>query len=96
MEGKDHIMGCRYIPKSNHVGADINQPVFFPLDRNIKKVWVGQGEVVWQHLTWEQNPTQYHVVNALADLPILEYLPALITKENSNLLIPDKPRRVLR
>ena len=96
MEGKDHIMGWRYIPKSNHVGAEISQPVLFPLDRNIKKVWVGQGEVVWHHLTWEQNPTQYHIVNALADLPILEYLPALVTKESSNLLIPDKPRRVLR
>ncbi len=96
MEGKDHVMGWRYIPQTTSVGAEISQPVLFPVDRTFKEVWVGQGEVAWQHLTWEQNPMQYHIVNALADLPILEYLPALVTKESSNLAIPDRLPRVLR
>ena len=31
---------------------------------------VGAGRVEWHRLTLEQNPTQFHIVNALADLPI--------------------------
>ena len=46
-------------------------------------------------LTWEQNPTQYHIVNALADLPVLAYLPAMVTTGSTNLFVPDRMPRVL-
>lgn len=34
------------------------------------------GSLVWHRATFEQLPTTYHVVNGMADLPILEYLSA--------------------
>ena len=46
--------------------------------------------------TWEQNPTQYHIVNALADLPVLEYLPAVMTKGSTNMAVEGKPVRELK
>jgi len=36
--------------------------------------------VEWHRLTWEQNPTQFHIVNALKRLPILEYREATVAK----------------
>jgi hypothetical protein len=58
-------------------------------------VQVGEGAIEWHELTWEQNPTQFHIVNALAALPILEYRPALITQGSTNLIILDRlPRGI--
>jgi 3-hydroxybutyryl-CoA dehydrogenase len=56
---------------------------------------VGEGSLDWNHLTFEQNPTQYHIVNALADLPVLAYLPAMVTTGSTNLFVPDRMPRVL-
>jgi len=59
-------------------------------------VKIGAGEVNWNHLTWEQNPTQYHIANALADLPNIEYSHAIMTKGSTNLMILDRLPRALR
>ena len=50
----------------------------------------------WNHLTWEQNPTQYHIANALADLPNIEYYPSIMTKGSTNLVVLDRLPRALR
>jgi acetoacetate decarboxylase len=96
MKGKDNWMGWRYFPKVGGVGTSMSEPTLFPIENNVREAWVGQGEVVWQHLTWEQNPTQFHIVNALAALPNLEYRQAVVTKGSMNLVVPDQPPRVLR
>ena len=61
-----------------------------------REVKIGTGSVKWEHLTWEQNPTQYHIVNALADLPILEYLTVVMTKCSTSLIVKGKPVRELK
>ena len=53
------------------------------------------GEIDWAHLTWEQNPTQYQIVNALEGLPIVAYLPAMVTKGSANLSLPERWTRTL-
>jgi hypothetical protein len=93
---KDNPMGWRYLPKVGALGAAISEPTLFPQENHISEAWAGEGSIDWQHLTWQQNPTQFHIVNALADLPILEYRPALIFQGSSNLLVPERPSRVLR
>ena len=93
---KNNPMGWRYLPKVGALGAAISEPTLFPQENHISEAWVGEGNIDWQHLTWQQNPTQFHIVNGLADLPILEYRPALIFQGSSNLLVPDRPSRVLR
>jgi len=83
-EGK-YWMGWKYIPKTGEPGADVSHATMFPTSGNTRQAWAGHGEVIWHHLTWEQNPTQFHIVNALADLPILEYRIALVLKGGSDL-----------
>ncbi len=95
-EGKDNPLGWRYIPAVGGQGHALVEPTTFPSENNITQAWVGEGEINWKTLTWEQNPTQYHIVNALAGLPVLSYLPALITKGSANLIVPERPPRALR
>jgi len=93
---KRHWMGWKYIPKIGEPGAAVSHATLFPTGGTTKEAWAGKGEVTWQHLTWEQNPTQFHIVNALADLPILEYRIALVLKGESNLALATKPKRIIR
>jgi len=91
-------MGWRYVPNVGAPGAAISHATLFPTTSTPpKEIWKGKGEVIWHHLTWEQNPTQHHIVNALADLPILEYRAAFVTKGgSSNLHVASDPVRALR
>ena len=61
----------------------------------MSETFVGKGTLDWNHLSWEQNPTQYHIVNALADLPVLAYLPALVARGSTNLILPDRLPRAI-
>ncbi len=40
------------------------------------KKWKGKGTVKWHRATFEQLPTSFHIINALDDLKILEYVRA--------------------
>ena len=70
-----------FFPAPGDLGAEASHPTLFPTGANFKEVWAGTGEVKWHRLTWEQNPTQYYIANALEALPILEYRSAVVTKE---------------
>jgi 3-hydroxyacyl-CoA dehydrogenase len=94
-QGKDHPMGWRYLPAVGGFGAAISQPTTFPSESVYTGAWIGEGKIDWNRLTWQQNPTQCHIVNALADLPILEYLPAMVTTGSTNLFLPERMPRVL-
>jgi acetoacetate decarboxylase len=52
----------------------------FPSKTVITETQVGKGSIDWEHLTWEQDPTQFHIVNALADLPNLGVVYTAVTK----------------
>lgn len=79
LPGKDWF-GWKYIPKTGEEGSEVSYPTLYPLGDGTWEAWWGTGKVEWNHLTWEQNPTQFNIVNALADLPILEYREATISK----------------
>lgn len=91
-----HPMGWRHMPEVGAPGAAISEPTTFPSENVFTDAWVGTGELDWHRLTWKQNPTQYHIVNALADLPILEHRPAIITKGSTNLFVLERLPRVLK
>ena len=95
-QGKDNPMGWRYFPGISGFGHSIMEPTTFPSETNFTEVQVGRGEVNWNHLTWEQNPTQCHIVNALADLPVVTYLPAMTAKCSTNLILPDRLPRAIK
>ena len=96
MENKNNSMGWRYIPNVDGVGAALSHPVLFPTEAEISEFWIGAGEVNWEHLTWEQNPTQFHIVNALADLPNLGYVFTAVSKGSSVLEPVGRPVRILK
>jgi acetoacetate decarboxylase len=89
-------MGWKYIPNTGGPGAEVSHATLFPTHPTFHHIWVGKGEVQWQRLTWEQNPTQFHIVNALERLPILEYRSASVLKGSTDLLVAEKPVRPLR
>ena len=94
-EGKDHPMAWRYLPNVGGFGPAISEPTTFPSDSIYRSAQIGEGAIDWKHLTWEENPTQCHIANALADLPILTYLPAMVTTGSTNLFVPNRMPRVL-
>ncbi len=42
----------------------------------VKAVAVGEGRFEFHRARWEDMPTQYPIVNALADLPLTDFGPA--------------------
>ena len=89
-------MAWRYLPCVGGFGQPaVNEAVLYPSENKFSEVFVGEGEVHWQKLLWEQNPTQFHIVNALEALPVLQYLPAIVTKGSANLVVPERWTRSL-
>ena len=70
----------RYIPKVGGPGADISQPVLYPQRAEAEHAWQGSGVVEWTTLRYEQNPSQAHIIKALAELPQFEMSPVTMTK----------------
>ena len=94
--GKDNPMAWRYFPGISGFGQSVSEPTTFPSENILKETLVGEGRVDWQRLTWEQNPTQFHIVNALADLPVRAWLPAVVAKGSTNLILPERLPRAIR
>ena len=40
----------------------------------------GHGTVTWNRARWEDLPTQYNIVNGIADLEVKEWLGATVTR----------------
>ena len=73
------LIHYKYIPKTGEWGtADTACVTVTPLKRSgvpsKVEVWQGEGRVDFHKATWDEMPTQYHVVNALQNLEIKEYL----------------------
>lgn len=86
--------GWRYIPKVGAPGADLSQPILFPMRSEPNAAWLGSGTVKWTELTWDQNPMQWHIIKALAELPIMEMAPVMMMQGRSTLM--EARGRVLR
>ena len=93
--GIDNPMSNRYIQSLSQPGSVLNEIITYPAQSFHKEVAFGTGEINWEQLSWEQNPTQFHIVNALKALPIIEYMPAVLTRGAVNLNVSDRPTRVL-
>jgi len=90
-------LGWRYVPNIGEPGAAANHATCIPSSGAPREAWLGSGEVQWHPTTWERNPTQWKIINALADLPILEYRWAQVSRGGSTLAdAAKKPLRALR
>ncbi|MCA0900058.1 MULTISPECIES: acetoacetate decarboxylase family protein [Microbulbifer] len=95
-QGRDNPMAWRYMPAIGGFGSSVSEATTFPSETHYHDVQVGSGSVAWQQLSWEQNPTQFHIVNAIQALPVIEYRPAMVARCSVNLLVPDRLPRAIR
>ncbi len=86
LAGDVNSFGWRYIPKVGAPGADLSQPILFPMCSEPAAAWQGSGTVTWTGMTWDQNPMQFHIINALAALPIIEMAPVVMTQGRAILM----------
>lgn len=86
LQGEVNSLGWRYVPKVGAPGADLSQPILFPMYSEPDAAWTGTGTVQWTELSWDQSPMQWHITRALARLPILEMQPVLMTQGRSCLM----------
>jgi hypothetical protein len=67
----------KYVPRTGAWGqADICQVSFTPGETpslTVESRKPANGTVKFHRATWQDLPTMYHVVNALADLPVLQW-----------------------
>ena len=85
--------GWRYIPNSGRPGAALNHPTLYPIEYDYTAGWRADGDVDWQLLTWEQNPTQAHIIEALGHLPVEAYTGCLVTVGSQQIRV-DKAREL--
>lgn len=71
----------KYMPRTHDWGEpDVEYVTYTPppeLSRYLKEAWTGEGSVSFHESTWEDLPTLFNIVNALASLPILETRPSI-------------------
>ncbi|MDE0209229.1 MAG: acetoacetate decarboxylase family protein [Boseongicola sp.] len=78
------LLHYKYIPKTGDWGvADAEYACLMPFgggNEVTKQFWRGEGTVKFHNARWEDLPTQFTIVNALADLEIVEWRGATITR----------------
>jgi len=96
--GMDGVLHYKYLPRTGDWGeADASYAVMTPAatpNRKVTAQWTGNGSLEWNHARWEDMPTQYMIVNALADLEVQEFVGATITKTTGGKDLSDQ--RILR
>jgi Acetoacetate decarboxylase (ADC) len=77
------ILHYKFMPRTGEWGvADFAGAVlspFSPSDITIKSRQTGQGRFHFRRSEWEDLPTLYHIVNALADIELIEFRSASLT-----------------
>ena len=89
-------MAWRYIPPMQGSEGLSHATCIPSAGSRPKEAFYGRGEVQWHQTTWEKNPMQHHIINALAALPVLEIRWASVTRSGSTMSDPKKkPLRAL-
>ncbi len=92
----DGTLHYKYVPRTGAPGeADAAYATLTPATgghATIDAVSVGKGAVAFRRSTWEQIPTMAHIVNALADLPVIEIRDARLVKAHGGKDLSDQRR----
>jgi len=87
-------MNYKYFPRLENDGADVSYAAVYPTSGTCTAAWEGQGTIGFHRSSFEQNPTQYKVINLLADLPIHKVTTARRTIWEPLKAIDRLPRRL--
>jgi acetoacetate decarboxylase len=80
-------MSWKYVPSCDLRGADISTATALPAKAVFREAWMGQGQVNFHSVQWEHAPLSYRIINALKELPIVDYQGAVLTRLSQDLLI---------
>jgi hypothetical protein len=76
----------KYFPKTGHPGvADAAYAIMTPVENPwlvVDRRLTGKGSVQFTKSSWEELPTLFHIVNALAQVPIKEFLSATLVSSH--------------
>lgn len=78
-QANNPMLGWKYIPNVDGVGAALSHPTLIGRQTHISQAWEGEGRVEYGDLTWETNPASVDIVEALKTLVVREYLGGSIT-----------------
>ena len=84
-----NFFGWRYIPRLGKGGASLSHATLYPQEATMIRAWRGDGRVRWHPFTLEMNLVQFSAICSLSNLPVLRYLPALMTKGSARLNVGD-------
>ena len=88
----------KYMPRTGEWGtADVEYACLTPAEGSnavVQERWVGDGSVEFHRARWEDMPTQYNIVNTLADLEVVEWRGGSVTKSVGGKDLSDQ--RILR
>ncbi len=83
--GRINQLGWRYIPNIGKPGAALSHATLYPVDARYLSASTGSGKATWTKPNPLYNPSQGPAVNALADLPVIEYEGGLFARAVTNL-----------
>lgn len=89
-----NCLGWRYLQKLGGPGAEVSQPTLYPMRWEPRSAWRGHGTIQWTQLKWEQNPMQWWIIKALAELPMIKMAPVMMT--TGRMVLIDPRARVLK
>ncbi|MEI8333160.1 MAG: acetoacetate decarboxylase family protein [Chloroflexota bacterium] len=79
-DGRVDQMGWRHIPNIGRPGAAVSHATLYPVDVTYRSGSTGASRITWTKMDYLQNPAQFHIIAALADLPIVEYRTGVFAK----------------
>jgi hypothetical protein len=85
-------MSWKYVPSCDLRGADVSNATALPSRGEIREAWMGQGTIVFHETAWEKAPMSYRIVNALRQLPVVQYQGGIVTRGWQDLLIREQYR----
>ncbi len=71
-------MNLKHFPSVQNDGADLSLVCTYPASGTCTAACEGKGAIRFFESTWKKNPTQFQVINLLADLPVLEVRSAAV------------------
>lgn len=87
-------LNYKYFPSLENDGPDVSYACTYPSSGTCTAAWEGNGAVRFFSSSFEKNPTQYVLVNKLAELPVLELRAARLVVWEPLMALDRLPRRL--
>ena len=87
-------MNYKYFPSVENDGADVSYACTYPSSGKCPAAWEGKGSIRFRPSSFEKNPTQYVLINKLAELPVHEVRLARLAVWEPLMALDRLPRRL--